>query len=113
MTDTQPAVNSNELLGVALEENRLLRNVLRDAHTNLDALFHHGQLTPEQFEMLRKVEKPIADTLYRLEGIPVVSEHTLRKGTDICDKCGLPDMAGLWEQHLCNDEWRQVITTNR
>ncbi len=42
-----------------------------------------------------------------------ISEHTLKEDTDICANCGLPDMAGYWQQFLCNDEWRQVVTTNR
>ena len=40
---------------------------LQGAHINLSDIFERGQLTPEQFELLRTVEKPIADMLYELE----------------------------------------------
>lgn len=92
-------------------ESRFLRQVLRNAYVDLDALFHHGQLNSQQREILSMIEKPIADALHQIEGIPAVSEHVLREGTDICDKCELPNAAGLWEQHLCGDEWRQVVAT--
>lgn len=69
------------------EENKLLRDTLRDAHTNLDAIFSRYRDDAVLFELLRKVEKPIADTLYGVEGIPVEPlKHRLQ-----CPVCGAAD----------------------
>jgi len=79
-----------EMIGLIRQreiENKLLRDTLRTAHANLDLIFSRSRDDSILFEMLRKIEKPMADTLYAVEGIPVdYSKLRLQ-----CPVCGAAD----------------------